>query len=218
MEHAEVLRSQAIEKYLLGGLHGQEREQFEAHMFECGLCAEEIRAGVFLMDNAAAEFKSRAAAPQRTPEKARWLDWFRLEWSPAFAASLLALVVVSGFWLRDRSRLRSELDLAGQPQAASGIIVENARGEDASAVSRYGNYVVVSFFTDPGEKYPVYSVDISGNEVARATVSVPVPALGRPCAVLLPASRYKAGEYQFEVRGGSGPAAPVLKTFTLNLK
>src|SRR5262245_25485577 len=105
MDHAQAVRSQLLEKYLLGYLKGKGLEEFEEHFFECALCAEEIQAATLLADNAAAELKLRPAREtglSTRKSKSGWQQWFQIEWrQPAMVMPLLALVVVSALWVRD---------------------------------------------------------------------------------------------------------------------
>lgn len=43
MNHEEAVRIYASEVYFLGVLSEAEKESFEAHMFDCRICAEEIK-------------------------------------------------------------------------------------------------------------------------------------------------------------------------------
>src|SRR5438067_1741482 len=45
MDHSQALSSHASERYLLGDMSEPERFDFEAHYFDCGECAADVRAG-----------------------------------------------------------------------------------------------------------------------------------------------------------------------------
>lgn len=51
MEHQSAVELQFAERYLLGELSPEEAVSFEAHFFECVLCAEEVRRGAHLVAN-----------------------------------------------------------------------------------------------------------------------------------------------------------------------
>ncbi len=51
MEHQSAIDLQFAERYLLDELSPQEAAEFEAHFFECALCAEEVREGSRLHAN-----------------------------------------------------------------------------------------------------------------------------------------------------------------------
>lgn len=43
MTHEQAVRSQAVERYLLGELTQEQREAFEGHYFDCAICFEQIK-------------------------------------------------------------------------------------------------------------------------------------------------------------------------------
>ncbi len=51
MEHQSAVELRFAERYLLGELSPDEAASFEAHFFECALCAEEVRQGAHLVAN-----------------------------------------------------------------------------------------------------------------------------------------------------------------------
>ena len=51
MDHSESIRLMAAEKYLLGELAPELREQFEEHFFDCQECALDVRAGAALVEH-----------------------------------------------------------------------------------------------------------------------------------------------------------------------
>jgi len=50
MGHEEAERANAVERYLLNELTDEQRMRFEAHYFECSLCADGILAGQALIE------------------------------------------------------------------------------------------------------------------------------------------------------------------------
>jgi len=44
MDHSEALRLQAAERYVLGELSPELREQYEEHYFTCEECASDVKA------------------------------------------------------------------------------------------------------------------------------------------------------------------------------
>ena len=96
MDHFEAVNNQAVEQYLLGQMPEAEIEEFEQHFFECGICAEEVQSGIVFQENARAAFAA-APRPEPAPAKRNWLAawWPKPAFAvPAFAAALLAVVVV----------------------------------------------------------------------------------------------------------------------------
>ena len=62
MEHQSTVDGRFVERYLLGELSSDEAAEFEAHFFECLLCAEEVRRGAQL----GANLKALLRDPQGT--------------------------------------------------------------------------------------------------------------------------------------------------------
>src|SRR5258708_28072219 len=98
MEHSEAIRVQAVEKYLLGELRGETRDQFEDHYFSCAECADEIRAGATFLEAAKKTLASGILAEGQiaSPNKpfAPWLTgWLRPQFLAPTLAGLLLFVV-----------------------------------------------------------------------------------------------------------------------------
>jgi hypothetical protein len=97
MEHEVVVRQQMTESYLLGELQDKDREEFEAHFFDCPECARDVRAAALFVEQSKmllAEQPSASTHPAPLREaKSRsnsgWLSWLR----PAFAVPALALLL-----------------------------------------------------------------------------------------------------------------------------
>jgi len=94
MEHERAVQSLAVESYLLGEMTPGERDAFEEHYFECGICAEDVRsASQFLEDMkgvlGAAPRPSAVPMPSREARDRRssWWNWLQ----PQFAAALVAV-------------------------------------------------------------------------------------------------------------------------------
>jgi len=98
MEHERAVQSLAVECYLLGEMTPGEREAFEEHYFECGICAEDVRsASQFLEDMKGVLGTARrpAAVPMPSPEtrtrrspRWNWSAWLQ----PQYAAALVAVL------------------------------------------------------------------------------------------------------------------------------
>jgi hypothetical protein len=94
MEHNRAVKTQAVERYLLGEMPSEEREDFEEHYFTCAECAQDVRA--------AARFRANARELLRNPEqfsppeKDRHRVWWRFPTLVPLAAAF-ALVGVVGY-------------------------------------------------------------------------------------------------------------------------
>jgi hypothetical protein len=224
MGHDEAVASQSVEKYLLGQLAAEERTRFEEHFFDCELCAEEVRTGILLMDNAAAEFLAPPATQSVTSHpivaaRKSWLDWFRFDWrQPAFALPAIALVAVAALWVADHTRLNRELASANDPQIVSTEQIGVVRGAASVPVDRSERAVVLSLDIDPDKDTSLnYSVEISSVGTPSAFLTVTHHTPGSSIEVLLPTARYKPGRYTFTIRGKDA-AGPVVEQFERNIE
>ena len=50
MDHEGVVRQKLTERYLLGELDDQTRQEFEEHYFDCPDCAVDVRAGALFVE------------------------------------------------------------------------------------------------------------------------------------------------------------------------
>jgi hypothetical protein len=98
MEHSEAVELMATERYLLGELSPEQREDFEAHFFECYECALDLRAEAALIDEAKVQLplmETQTPAPARVkpaPRRREWFGWMQPVWAvPAFAAMLVVI-------------------------------------------------------------------------------------------------------------------------------
>jgi anti-sigma factor RsiW len=57
MDHEDAVTTYAAERYLLGELEEADAESFEAHMFDCPVCAEQVRLGIELFNEARGNVK-----------------------------------------------------------------------------------------------------------------------------------------------------------------
>lgn len=111
MEHERVVQSLAVESYLLGEMTPGEREAFEEHYFECGICAEDVRsASQFLEDMKgvlgtghqplAIPMPGREAWEQRSRGSSygwNWLAWLQPQYGAALVAVLGIIAAVETF-------------------------------------------------------------------------------------------------------------------------
>jgi len=95
MEHADAVKLQAVEKYILGELPASLREEFEAHYFGCPECALSVRTGVAFLAGSREYFKE----PPRRQEAAGATerDWFRWLRPRLVIPVFVALVLVIGY-------------------------------------------------------------------------------------------------------------------------
>ncbi len=141
VDHAEALREMSVEKYLLGELRGGARDAFEEHLFECSLCAADLKSSVTFAEAAQEELAkpqwNRVAAREKS---AGWLDrLLRPQWmAPALAACLLLAGYQSLFTV---PALRQQLAQEQSPRVLNSFTLASGamRGVEVKKVTAPAN-------------------------------------------------------------------------------
>src|SRR5580658_7212544 len=100
MDHNLAHETYAAERYLLGEMSSEERDEFEEHFFGCRMCGENVEAASVFVENAKAVFRDESLKASPAAKRA-WLRWSWPSWGslrlpvmvPSLAALLLAAVV-----------------------------------------------------------------------------------------------------------------------------
>lgn len=209
MDHREAIQMGATEKYLLGELRGQEREDFEEHFFSCVECAADVKSGALFVSGAKKEFAAQAA-PVRVrevaaqPKRAGWFEtWLRPQILVPVLAALALLVVYQN--VVSIPRLMHETATATAPQTLQSfsLVTQNSRGAaplkiQVAPSSPFSLYVDIP----PGGSYSSYIFEVNG-AYGKAQFSVEIPASQAKdtIQVLIPGSTLKPGDYTAEIRG-----------------
>lgn len=200
MDHHDAVRTLAAERYLLEEMSESEREEFEAHYFECPTCAESVRTGAALAD---------AARAGRVPAGAPTLVRTRRSFTtivPLAAAAALALVAGYQAFVTIPG-LRRAIDA---PQALAPIAVPPVSRGDGVVVARTDGAVVLALDINVDALSPqlVYDLRTDGGDVVLSGQS-PVPPQGTPLLLLLPGKSLTSGQYAIVVRDSASPAREV---------
>ena len=208
MDHSESIRLMATEKYLLGELTPELREQFEEHFFDCQACALDVRAGAALVEHSKVVLSEPVAvsavrAPRAVPAKAGWSAWLR----PAFAVPVLAaLLVVIGYQnLVTYPKLKGEVAVIGRPEilASASLINANTRGAGRTVVSTRRNEPFLLFVDIPAEaRFSSYVAELDGpGGKSEWSVAIPAVTTKDTVPIRVPADHQGAGVYTLVVRG-----------------
>jgi hypothetical protein len=208
MDHSESIRLMAAEKYLLGELTPELREQFEEHFFGCEECALDVRAGAAFVEQSKVVLgEPTVASPTRVPTpvpaKPAWSAWLR----PAFAVPILAaLLVVVGYQnVVTYPHLQGELAAVNRPQilASASLINANTRGTDKTVVSVRRGEPFLLFVDIPGDaRFSSYMAELQGpNGNSVWSLAVPGEATKDTIPIRVPGDHHEAGMYTLMVRG-----------------
>ena len=211
IDHEKAIQQMMAERYLLGELNPQEREAFEAHLFECSECFEQVRAGtefVHYIKRIGAE-ESRAAE-----SRPRWRQLLGLALRPAPVFALLFLCVASLSFYEG-----TLIHGFKQPKAVPAPMLKAARrSEDPNIVTapRHSIFSLHLLF-DARPEYVSYEGQIfpvAGNGASPAATGKGNPALQSfsiskadaqdAIAINLYSGDLQEGDYRLEVLGVKG--------------
>jgi hypothetical protein len=211
MDHNEVVRLSAAEKYVLRELSPELSEQFEEHFFDCPECAADIQALTsfiamsrpILQEEAAKKSPARKdyAAPRRD-----WFAWLRpVITVPAIAGLAAAVVFLSAVTiprLKEQAASRQTAQVYESSYRIQGV----TRGDTSSKISvRPNEGFALDFDFTPSQAFPSYQgtlVDPSGQTVLRFNVSG--KEANRELHLVIPADKVQSGTYGLVFTGENG--------------
>jgi len=206
MDHDVVVRLKMTERYLLGELDPQARDEFEEHYFDCPDCALDVRAGALFVEQSKvvlAENSEPVSAglpvPASAPAKPGWLAWLR----PAFAAPVMALLLaVIGYqnlvmYPQLQQALKSPRVL---PFAAVNVGTWGSGGPVIA--TRPGESFLLFVRIPPDGSYSRYVAELY-NAAGKLEWSLTIPASSAQdqWPVQVPGGNREAGGYTLAVRG-----------------
>lgn len=217
MDHAEAVRLQAAEKYVLGELPQPLCEQYEEHYFDCAVCAIDMKAAAAFVDGAREVLREQEREKSRLQVQALvqpgLLAWFRPAFAlPAFAA-LLLMVSYQDFVTIPHMK-ESAPRLLAQASNTFSLLRANSRGEEGVTVHirPVEGFSLTDIDIPPSPVFDGYVarlLDVSGNSLlemkisgsqAKRSVQVFVP----------PGSISRPGAYSLVVSGDPGAKGQVI--------
>jgi anti-sigma factor RsiW len=208
MEHTESIRLMAAEKYLLGELTPELRDQFEEHFFDCQECALDVRAGAALVEHSKVVLSEPLAVSSvkmrvPIPAKPGWFAWLR----PAFAVPVLAvLLAVVGYQnLVTYPKLKGEVAVFNRPQilASASLINANTRGAGRTVVSARQSEPFLLFVDVPADaRFSSYVAELDGPAGnSEWSLTIPAETTKDTVPIRVPAGNRRAGIYTLVLRG-----------------
>lgn len=228
MDHQEAIRIKAAERYVLGELGGELREQYEEHYFTCPECSSELRSAAAFATMARDVFSAETAGlPATSPREPRAVFFaFFLRPAMAMAAIVLLALVVGYQNLRVIPRLRTAVSQSDAPVALTSfsLIGANSRGAAAASIAPPPGRPF-SLFLDipPQNQFPIYTCELEDAAGARKfALEVTAQQAKDTVQLLIPAGLLPAGNYAVVVRGfqnamsgGAGATEVARYPFTL---
>lgn len=223
MNHNEAVEQMAVERYLLGELDSDAREDFEEHMFGCPECALDARVATVFIEEAKAQLGEVApsqpelkGAGQKEKGRTHWFSWLR----PAFAIPVFAaLLLTIGY--QNLITFPALRQAAGEPAVIpvaplSGV----TRGDMRTIVvadRAHGIAVPVDIPLDPAiGSFSSYSFELY-NPQGRLAWSGSIPAPAQRSAgdlqlsIVMPGKMLKDGTYSVSISGtgAHGESTPI---------
>ena len=239
MTHDEAQREMSVERYLLGELQGDARDEFEDHLFDCELCSADLQTGIAFTEaikasgprlvpklvGSSLEQPGFAAVRKPFKKASGWAASLLQPWivAPALAACM-AVICVQSFVIQPR--LHRELAEAEAPAVANGVTLRGpTRGLDtASEVQAHQGGVFYIAFEIPAEtrfkSYRCTLVSPNGKPVWHTFLS-PVQA-NDVVTVYVPVGSTAAGVNLLKVEGipqaeGTQPVSLLQRSFLLKI-
>jgi len=211
MDHLEALRLQAAEKYVLGELPPELREQFEEHYFDCAECTQDLKALTTFVTAGRMVFeetKSSSPAPAREsrPRRSGWFNWLRPMVAVPAIAILAAIIVFQNAVTIPRAKKQHELQSVAEVYESSFHLQGATRGGNiAKVMLRPKESFALDFDFTPAQVYASYSgalVDTSGRPVMSFDING--EQTNKELHVVIPGGIVRAGNYEVVVFGGNG--------------
>jgi hypothetical protein len=209
MDHSEVVRLQAAEKYLLGELSPELREEYEEHYFECEECASDLKAAAAFTDGARELFRKERSQRKGGVQFAGWLGWLRPAIAAPALAALLLIVFYQSFVAIPKLQRQAVASMASQSADFVSLIGANSRGEGAKVFQVHGDRPAILEVDIPASGafagYVCRIQDAAGSAIYHNRVSA--ADAKSTVHLVLPRGGLKPGQYSLAVLGeGASPS------------
>jgi hypothetical protein len=210
MDHKEALRLQAAEKYILGELPPDLREQFEEHYFDCPECALGLRGlGTFVKASRLIlkeEEISPRASSGATAERTGWFNWLHPVIAVPTIMALAAFVVYQITVTIPSVRKQVAVQTVAEVYESSYRLQGATRGGDVTKVNvRPNESFALDFDFTPSREFPNYKgslVDSSGRAVL--IFFLKGEQTNKEVHLVIPGGKVHGGKYDLVVVGDSG--------------
>lgn len=220
MDHKLAEEKEAVDRYLLDEFTPEDRIEFEAHLFDCPICAEQVRRDAVSVDNIkqvlleeerhVAESRSRSEKP--SPMQ-RWFLWFRpATLIPTFAALGLAAILSYQNFVY--------IPAMEQPQVLSSTVIPPLARDEGPVITvdRHLPRFNLNFEVDSPRAYPLYTCDFQkdGGETILTVGSGPRQVASFTLDFLLQTKRFPPGRYLMILRPALEPRTEIQRyTFVI---
>jgi|SRR5208283_4570823 len=209
MDHLEAVRLQAAEKYVLGELSSEIREQFEEHYFDCSECTQDLKALTTFVTASRMVFgetTASSAAPARAPQPKRlgWFHWLRPVIAVPAIVTLAAVVIFQNAVTIPSARKQAAVQFFAEVYESSYHLQGATRGGNMATVTLHPNEnFALDFDFTPAQVFSSYTgtlMDASGHSVTSFGLSG--EQTNKELHVVIRGGIVHAGNYELVVVGG----------------
>ena len=208
IEHEQAVKDMMPERYLLGELAPPERDAFEAHLFDCSSCFQQVRAGAEFVHHVK---KIGAEEQAAVAPRSRWSVFFAQALRPAPAFAMMFLVAAT-FSIYQQGRIRH---LSAPQAVAVETLHPESRGVKPITAPRHGYFEVrLRFEPQPGvTSYRAQIVNDLGKEITAIAID---NAPNGELQLRLSTDAFAAGRYKILLL--TSPAATLVDSYPFELK
>lgn len=172
IDHEQAIKTMMAERYLLGELTESERDAYEAHLFDCQTCFDQVKAGtefVSYLKQIGAEEPVTTTVVQ--PPRRQFLDYFsRPIFAPVFAMLFLCFVGLSLYQGRVIHKFKESRAMAAT------TIKEARRGDGGNVVRAPQNGIfTLRLLFDPQPDYTSYEGQIYKDDGTASSANPSLP-------------------------------------------
>jgi hypothetical protein len=212
MDHKEAVRLQAVEKYVLGELPQNLRDEYEEHLFDCAECAADLKAAAAFVDVSREVLRTEREVvleKDRVSDYSAWFGWLRPAIVvPAFAALLLVVgyqnIVTIPRANEKASLVGGQMFVSSFPlKRADTLGAEDARVSEEERIQVHPDEsFALKFDFTPRKTFENYVGQIQ-DEAGRSVVQVKLPgtSANREVQVVVAARLFHAGKYYLVLAG-----------------
>ena len=213
MTHKLAQQTNLVEKYLIDDLLADERAEFEEHLFDCPVCAAQVKQDAIIIDNLKQVLLEER--PQVVEKRAGWKQWFQpFMLVPTFAALGFAALAAYQNFVYIPGLLR--------PQVLETEVIASAeRGNQQPVVviPPGAPFFNVNFEVDSPQAYASYICEFQadGKSTVLTLDSGPRQTASFTLSLLLPSNKFPPGGYTMILRPVSAPQTEI-RRYSLTIR
>lgn len=208
MNHDEAVRLKATEKYVLGELPEQLRDEYEEHCFDCAQCALDLKAAAAFTDTAREVLRQEATKPvamEAVPARGGWFAWLKPVVAVPALAALLLIVLYQNTLTIPRAKEEAAVSSGQMFTSSFSLQMGNTRGGEEVKLQIHPNEnFALKFDFTPARSFDSYIWQLqeeSGRSVLEG--KIPGSSANKEAQLVVPGGRVKPGKYALAFMGTS---------------